>query len=386
MNRRRTPLVALALLALAMALLACRPQPEESYARGVSALERGDWAAAARAFEAAGDLADAPERAAEARALVEDVQAQYDAARAAMRARRWFDAYVALERVIAVAPGQANAVRDLARVSTKLDELLARAQAKLDVDDPEAAAELWEAAGAYRQADDRALQARMLADELQAMYDHMVGAARQGDWATALSWHEALAERAPRYRDVDRLRSSYLRQGYRAAEQALADGRQAEALNILMAVTAIDPAYRDARQLLQQARVNAVHELMGVHAFRRVVGKHRGWELQLDSVEVRPEGELLVRATAINITSQRNHLACLQNDEAQPTIYLLAAGGQQVEPQQWACQQWRAQEWDILAGESMSFWWLYPALDDITAPFTLVFEPWGEVEAGLLRP
>jgi hypothetical protein len=386
MNRPHALSLALVLLACGALLLGCQPSPQESYERGVAALERGDWAAAARAFAAAGDLADAPERAAEALALVDDAQSQFEIARQAMRARRWFEAYVALEQVIAVDPGYAGASGDLARVTRELDDLLAQAKAKLAADDPAAAAALYEAAGSYRGADASAEKARQLAAELEGLYARMATAAQEADWATVLQLHAVLASRAPQYRDVGKLRDGYLRQAYRAAEQATGAGRQTEALHILTAVAAVDPGYENTQRLLQQARVKAVDELLGVHAARRLVGKQRGWELRLDSVEVRPEGELLVRATVTNATSMRNHLTCPQNDGARPTIYLLPRGGLQVLPRQWACQQWAAQEWDLPPGEGMAFWWLYPPLEDITAPFTLVFQPWGETEISLLRP
>ena len=321
MNRSHALSLALALLVCGGLLLGCQPSPQESYERGVAAMGRGDWAAAARSFEAAGDLADAPERAAEALALVDDAQSQYEVARQAMRARRWFEAYVALEQVIALNPDYSGASGDLARVTAELDKLLAQAKAKLDADDPAAAATLYEKAGSYHQADASAKRAHQLAAELDDLHRRMVGAAKQADWATALELYAALSARAPQYRDLDRLHASYLRQAYGAAERALDAGRQTEALHLLTAVAGVDPGYEDTQRLLQQARMHAVDELMGVHPSSRVVGKQRGWELRLDSVEVRPEGELLVRATVTNATSMRNHLACLQNDGTRATIY-----------------------------------------------------------------
>jgi len=374
------------LIAVLLALLAgCQPNAQEWYTRGVAAVDRGAWAEAAEAFANAGDFADAPERAAEALALVSDAQTQYEAAQTAMDERRWYDAYAALQRALALDPAHAQAAGALVRVTAELDERCAQAEKALEEDDPAQAATLYAELGDYCDAATRAAAATKLATELAACYERMKRAADDGDWATALTQHQKLTQQAPAYRDVARLRARYLRRAYRAAEAALKNGQQAEALRILDAILASDPAYREAAALVVQARTNAVQELLGVHAYNRKVGADRGWALRLDSVEVRPDGQLLVRATITNATTMRNHLACPQNvaDEA-PSLYLVAPDGEHVLPTQWACQQWGAQEWDLAGGESMAFWWQYPALYDITAPFSLAFAPWGEVQVSLL--
>lgn len=370
---------------LLVTLVGCQPSAKEWYARGVSAVDRGAWAEAAEAFANAGNFADAHERAAEALALVNDAQTQYEAAQLAIDEHRWAEAYAALERVLALDPNHAQAKADLARVTAKLDELYAQAREAIEADDPAKAAEIYAALGDYRDAPTRAEEAATLARELASRYERMTRAAEQEDWATALTDHQALMAEAPGYADVARLRDRYLRRAYRAAKTALEEGHSMKALAILNAIVASDPSYRDTAALLAQARSGAIHELLGVHMFQRAVGEYRGWALQLDSVEVRPEGDLMVRVTLTNKTSLSNHLTCLQNrPDHDPTLYLVAADGRQITPRQWACQQWGADEWDLGGGESMAFWFLYPAQYDLSAPFTLVFAPWGQVKVSLM--
>ncbi len=373
-----------AFTALLLVLVGCQPRAEEWYARGVAAVGRGDYAGAADAFTKAGNLADAPERAADALSRVGDAATQYAAAETAIHERRWYDAYTDLQRVIALDPGYGQAADQLTRVTRELDERFARAEAAAEADDPEKAAAIFGELGDYRDADQRAAQATALAKSLARLHEQMKAAARAGDWATALTSYEALAKQAPAYRDVAKLRHSYLRRSYEAAQRALRSGRQAEALRILGAIITVDPAYRDARVLVEQARGSATQELQGVHSLNRTVGTYLGWSLRLDSVEVRPEGELLVRATFTNVTTLSNHLSCIENpSKGQPTVYLVTLQGQQVLPTQWACQQWKQRDWNLPGGHSTSFWWVYPKLHDVTAPFTLTFLPWGEVKVNL---
>ncbi|GEM_PF-2011284 len=380
----RSLLVAIALLLAALA--GCQPTPEEWYGRGVLAIEKNDWAGAARAFAKAGRLADAQERAADALTHIETIELHLDAARSAMRQRRWYDAYVTLEHIAALDPAHRAVQTDLPRVIARLDARYAQAEQSAANDDYAHAAELYGDLGDYRSAD--ALRSQMVAraNELDALYDAMQSAADRGDWETALDRYKRLFSTAPNYRDIDRLGQRYLERTYRAAEQALSDGHDAEALRLLSALLACDGGYRSAQRLAEEARQGAGRQLVGVHPLNRVVGTDRGWTLQLDSVEVRPEGDLLVRVTVTNSTTIRNHLACLQNDDERPRFYLLAANGQRLLPTQWACQQWRQEAWTLEGGESTSFWWLFPAPPDITAPFTLSFADWGDLEVSIYRP
>ncbi len=386
MSRRLRYTLLLCCALLLGALVGCQPTPEEWYARGVLACNRSDWAGAARAFSKAGALADAAERAADALTHIETVELHLDEARAAMRQRRWYDAYVALERIAELDPQHRAVQADLPRVIARLDERYAQAQTSAAEDDYDRAAELYAGLGDYREADARAAELAARADELALRYDEMCGAADRHDWAAALGHYQRLTTTAPHYRNVVRLGQRYLREAYRAAETALAAGQDAEALRLLSAVLACDGGYRSAQRLADEARQGARGELVGVHPVNRIVGTDRGWALRLDSVEVRPEGALLVRVTATNTTTMRNHLSCLQNGPEAPRYYLLTANGQRLLPTQWACQQWRQESWDLAGGESVSFWWMFPPPADITAPFTLALADWGTIELSLYRP
>ena len=101
---------------LLVTLVGCQPSAKEWYARGVSAVDRGAWAEAAEAFANAGDFADAHERAAEALALVNDAQAQYEAAQLAIDEHRWAEAYAA-QMVAFAQKVQAEAAEAIAKAT-----------------------------------------------------------------------------------------------------------------------------------------------------------------------------------------------------------------------------------------------------------------------------
>lgn len=374
---RRLFFILLVALALANPLLGCTRTPEQEYLAGVEAIARGDWEAAERHLERAGETGDAPERLGTISGKLNSLRRDYDTAYAAMRDQRWFDAFESLNRVAALEPGFRDTQKRLAKVRRKLDEALTKAEKLVQEGELERAAALLATAGEFKAANTRQAAVAALASQCAGHYQEMRVAADDESWVEALESGALLLSKSPNYRDAASHHERNLRNAYAAAETLLAGESYGEASLVLLAIEAAHPHYERAHTLLPTASAHAVADLMGVHPYRLRVGENRGWDMWLTEIEVRPEGEIIARVEIENATSLRNRIGCPQNAEDETAYHLISATGEQMPPNDCSCLHGKIDEYLLGPGESFQAWWQYPPQENAMTPFGLAFGAWG---------
>lgn len=206
-----------------------------------------------------------------------------------------------------------------------LDALLAEADQLEKSGDLDHAVPLLQQAGTYKDADQHAKQLEGTLTVLAILYEQMTAAAQTNDWEKALGLSGQIIEAVPGFRDVKARRDTYLDTVYSQASASIGQKDWPHAFVLLTLLVKAEPGYKDAQAKLTMVQAARRAPLPGVYSFDESIDDGL-WFGELRTIAVGPDGRLTVNVHWTNDHTVSRLATCLQRRANAEAVLILADG------------------------------------------------------------